>query len=232
MPVETHVTGRKWTMKTREELSKSWSVAPAMYDMHTLQIDGHPVMEDWEAGYMSKLAEIACTRGAQHILEIGYGLGLSARAIQQHPGVVTHTVIECHPEVLAKCRNNFSTEIINGRLRLLSGFWQDVAKTLDDCSFDGILYDTYPLVKEDEEIQPFAFFKEAYRLLKPGGIFTYFSSEEDDFTPDHLRALNEAGFFNIQSEMCSVNPPADCRYWQAKSILVPIVRKSNDSNAS
>jgi hypothetical protein len=49
MPVEAHINDREWSLKTRQELAKSWSATPALYDMHTLQIDGHPIMEDWEA---------------------------------------------------------------------------------------------------------------------------------------------------------------------------------------
>ena len=46
-----------------------------------LIIDGHPVMEQWEKPYMFKLGEVA-TRNGGCVLEVGFGLGLSATSIQ------------------------------------------------------------------------------------------------------------------------------------------------------
>lgn len=46
-----------------------------------LIIDGHPVMEQWEKPYMFKLGEVA-TRNGGRVLEVGFGLGLSATSIQ------------------------------------------------------------------------------------------------------------------------------------------------------
>ena len=51
--------------------------------------------------------------------------------------------------------------------------WQDSVSKIEDNSIDGILYDTYPLNKEEQHIHQFEFIKEAYRMLKPGGILTY-----------------------------------------------------------
>jgi len=46
-----------------------------------LIIDGHPVMSQWEQPYMAQLASVA-TRNGGRVLEVGFGLGLSATAIQ------------------------------------------------------------------------------------------------------------------------------------------------------
>src|SRR5262245_39212709 len=78
---------------------------PATYDQHTLKIAGHPVMEDWETGYMSRLADIATSRGGR-ILELGYGMGISARFIQGKD-IKSHVVIECHPDVIKRCIDDF-----------------------------------------------------------------------------------------------------------------------------
>lgn len=227
MTVQKSFDNRTWHFETREQLAESWNTTPAIYDDHTLQIDGHPVMEDWELNYMEKLAEVACSEGG-HVLEIGYGLGLSARAIQRHSAILKHTIIECHPGVRERCQRDFAETLASGRLCLLSGFWQDIVPTLADGSVNGILLDMYPLTKEEKVQGRSSFFHEAYRLLKPRGVLTYFSQAEQDFGIEDLDALHKAGFSDIRSEVCDVDPPADCRYWRAKTIIVPIIRKPKD----
>lgn len=206
-----------------------WNVSPAEYDRHKLRIAGQPVMEDWEASYMAALARVATAQGG-HVLELGYGLGLSARAIQA-ASIERHVVIECHPDVLSRCLADCRDEIARGRLHLLSGFWQDVAPLLGSETFDGILFDTYPLSAAELHRNHFAFFPEAYRLLRPGGVLTYYSDEAEGFSPEHLAALRAAGFGedDIGGEVCAVSPPEDCDYWCAPTLLVPIVSKCASS---
>jgi guanidinoacetate N-methyltransferase len=208
------------------EERKDWAKASAVYDDNaTLRIAGHPVMEDWELGYMQRLAEIASTNCGR-VLEVGYGLGLSARAIQAL-GIKEHYVIECHPDVIKKCATDMRGPLGDSTMHLLTGFWEDVTPLLKDGTFDGILFDTYPLSAEEIHANHFWFFQEAHRLLKPGGILTYYSDEVSDFSEKHMAKLIEAGFKkeNIRGEVVSVQPPADCEYWQDNTILAPIIKK-------
>lgn len=204
---------------------EDWAKADAIYDEHSLRIAGHPVMEDWEIHYMEKLAEIA-TLNAGTILELGYGLGLSAKAIELH-NITAHYIVECHPDVVARCVKDFHYAIAANRLHVLSGFWQDVTPLLKNETFDGVLFDTYPMSEEEIHSNHFWFFNEAYRLLKPHGVFTYYSDEAKNFSGRHLAKLKAAGFRgkNIGFEICEVNPPKDCEYWQEKTMIAPIVRK-------
>lgn len=108
---------------------------------------------------------------------------------------------------------------------IINGFWEEVTPKLKDEIFDGILFDTSPIEKEVVYFHFFPFFKEAHRLLKKNGLFTYFSDEEKEFSKEHLKQLKSAGFSKIDYKICSVNPPKYCRYWKAKTIIVPIVFK-------
>jgi len=202
-----------------------WNKSPAVYNKHTLKIAGHPVMEDWEQGYMELLAKIATSRGGT-VLELGYGMGLSAKAIQQHD-ISTHLIVECHPDVIAKAVKDLRQPIEDNRVHILSGFWQEIIPLLADESVDGILFDTYPLKEEEIHSNHFSFFKDAYRMLKASGVLTYYSDEVSDYSAPHLNKLLQAGFRreNIHSQICDVNPPKDCEYWQDKTILAPIIYK-------
>lgn len=218
------------TVLTRERIGfpdnrSAWLEAAAVYDDHSLRIAGHPIMESWEAEYMTRLAEVAASRGG-HVLEVGYGLGLSAAAIQKHP-IQTQCLIEFHPQVVARCIEENAEAITANRLHILTGFWEDITPLLRSGLFDGILFDTYPLNAEQIHSNHFWFFEEAFRLLKPGGTLTYYSDEPRCFSPGHLDRLRAAGFLaeNIRGEICPVHPPEDCEYWQEKTLLIPIITK-------
>jgi guanidinoacetate N-methyltransferase len=198
---------------------EQWKQEAAVYKDGKLQIAGHPVMEDWEDNYMQALADVAAGGGGR-VLELGFGMGISAGYVQRHP-VAEHVIIEANDEVFARLQA-FAAE--HPTVTPKHGFWQDVLTQLEPGSFDGILFDTYP-VQEAEVATHWFFFEHAYRLLKPGGVFTYFSDEVETFSPRHREALEAAGFRDIRAEICHVNTPEDCLYWKAKTIVVPIVHK-------
>ena len=202
-----------------------WGRSRAIYDAHSLEIDGHRVMEDWEHGYMQRLSAVA-TRNGGAVLELGYGLGLASKAIQAR-NIESYTIIECHPDVLTKCLIDNRTAFERGMIHLYSGFWQDTTPSLASGIFDGILFDTYP-IDERESIGPHMwFFEEAFRLLKPGGVLTYYSNEADGFSELHVERLVKAGFArsDMSFELCHVSPPDDCEYWHEPTIVVPIINK-------
>jgi hypothetical protein len=96
------------------------------------------VMHIGEKPLMKKLAEIVTQNGGD-ILEIGFGLHLSADFIQSTPTVTSHTIIEIHPEIyeiaVMWVKNKPNTKIILGD-------WFDVIPTLTQ-KFDGILHDSH-----------------------------------------------------------------------------------------
>lgn len=223
----THTFGdiRDTTRDTRLSIGfeekEQWKEAPAFFDEHTLTIEGHPVMEDWEDGYMQELARIAGSEGGR-VLEVGFGMGISAGYLQQE-AIREHVILEANHEVferLEEFARSAQTPVV-----ALEGFWEDLTGGLASKSFDGILFDTYPLTPEDIHANHFPFFAEAYRLLRPGGVLTYYSDEIDSFSPAHRAMLEAAGFENIEHTVCAVTPPADCQYWKSRTILAPIVRK-------
>jgi guanidinoacetate N-methyltransferase len=216
-----------FAMSELAEASKHrWSNLPATYDAHSLTIAQYPVMADWERPYMERLAAIAASKGGT-VLEVGYGMGISASALQAHD-IDSHIVIECHPDVIAQCVVTHRSALTSGSMHLMTGYWQDVTPILAGASIDGILFDTFPVTPEEMTIGTHMFFfEEAYRLLKPGGVLTYFSSEPTTLGALHFERLEQAGFErrNIHFEICPVNPSDNHRYWNHSSIVAPTVMK-------
>ena len=200
-----------------------WTSAPAKFTDKDLTIFGYAVMEDWEHPYMKALADIAA-KGGGKVLELGFGMGISAEYIQAHP-VIEHIIIEANHEVAERARE-FAKKAPHSTT-ILEGFWEQVIDQIPDNSLDGILFDTYPLSDLELYQNHFFFFPYAFKKLKKGGIFTYYSDEIKSFGRVHLKKLLKAGFTqeNIQGSAVAVNPPENCEYWKAKTMLAPVVKK-------
>ena len=259
----THATRVKIGFGQGQSLEAVWPEADAVYNDDTLKIEGHPVMERWEDGYMRVLAAIAGSRrglhallrdfeghdvdspvgpcpslsdlaletveGARHVLEVGYGMGISAGYLREQlrPYASSkHHIIEANQQV-AERAEAFAEEYPGYATIVRKGLWQDVIGEYRDGSLDAILFDSYPLNPKEVHGNHFPFLKEAYRLLRKGGVFTYYSDEINDFSSQHIEALKEVGFSRnrIGGLVVRVSPPADCQYWTSPTILAPIVVK-------
>lgn len=202
---------------------EEWRNSPAIYSDHSLTILGHPVMEDWESPYMKKLADIAASKKGI-ILEVGFGMGISAGFIQQN-NIEKHIIIEANHSVANRARD-FAKHSCH-QTEVLEGMWQEEIKNIPDESIDGILFDTYPLSADEIHRNAVPFFNAANKKLKDNGIFTYYSDEQANFSSGHLSALISAGFKKdkISSEIVAVETPKGCKYWISKTMMAPIVKK-------
>ena len=94
------------------------------------------VMMLWEEDIMRASADWVCSGGGD-ILEIGFGMGISANFIQNN-NISSHTIVECHPDIIEK-----AYEWAEGRpnVIIVEGDWFNVRENLG--KYDGIFYDTY-----------------------------------------------------------------------------------------
>ena len=172
-------------------MQNEWSKSDAQYDGSQLVIEGQQVMQDWERPLMKAMASIV---GETHgdILEVGFGMGISATYIQEHD-IRSYTVIETNDDVVGEFQK-WKRQYPQNDIRLVHGKWQDVIDQLD--TYDGIFFDTYPL--DEDEFQnaildgiTFAepFIPSAAVLLRSGGVFTYFTTEIDSLSRRHQRLI-------------------------------------------
>ncbi|XP_020579150.1 protein arginine N-methyltransferase 2 [Phalaenopsis equestris] len=126
------------------------------------------VMMAWEKPLMEAHARAICCFGdvGGKILNVGFGMGLVDEAIQRYKPL-EHTIVEAHPEVYDRMIQSGWGEKEN--VKIVFGKWQDVLPQLG--SFDGIFFDTYGEYYDDMR----EFHQNLHRLLKPGGIYSYFN---------------------------------------------------------
>ena len=203
-------------------LKDEWKTSPANYDGSQLIIQGHQVMQEWERPVMKAMAEwVAETHG--DVLEVGFGMGISATYIQE-VGVKSYTLVECNDGVI-EAFEKWRLSYPNSDIRLIRGKWQDTTELLG--SYDGVFFDAY--ATSEEEITAYvrnsvtfaqAFFPVASNCLREGGVFTYFTDEVDSFSRAHQRAVLEFFRSMTLSAVRPLFPPQDCNYWWEDSMMI------------
>ena len=146
------------------------------------------VMMSWEDPLMSASAAYVCSGGGD-ILEIGYGMGISAGYMHSH-SIASHTIIENHPDVIPRAQAWASGK---SNVTIVTGSWYDIKDSLS--TYDGVFYDAYG---DDDQIH---FSSSLSSLVKKGGVATWWNSHP-----------NETNFFdipNVTYQQYSVDPPAN-----------------------
>ena len=95
------------------------------------------IMDVIETPLMEKFAEIV-TRNGGDILEIGFGMGISANYIYNSQ-ILNYTCIEIHPEIYERALE-WAKDKPN--VKIILGDWFDIIPRLTD-KFDGIFMDTF-----------------------------------------------------------------------------------------
>jgi len=203
-----------------DEMAKTWAQSDVDVNETHLKIQGHPVMEAWEHPYMKRLAEIA-TSGGGNVLELGFGMAISATYIQNVAAkpLVSHHIIDANIQQAARA-DKWAIAKANSKVVIHRGYSWDVAPGLRDGFFDGILYDTYPLQKGKAGTHHRDFILDAARLLKKGGVFTYFCNDAPKLHETDKQLLLEAGF-DCTEEQVPTETPEDCEYWRHKYLIAP-----------
>ena len=155
------------------------------------------VMMDWEDTIMSASAAYVCMNGGD-ILEIGFGMGISAAYIQSHT-INSHTIIENHPQVIPKAQ---AWAADKPNVTILEGSWFDIKDTLS--TYDGLFYDTWGDLNNTDIWGLIPSF------MKAGGRATWWGSHEE----------LSMGFDNVTFDIHDVNPPTN-QYFNHSQYYLP-----------
>ncbi len=241
--------GNDYPNKLRFVNKNTWSTAPVSRDDMGIMIQGRYVMEKWQEEYMRAfaLAISNAVRAKGDWLEIGFGLGLFARALHKMPVrnfVADHYIIEPNKEIfkdIIALNNKLSHDPTSShKIVPVLGMWQDVIDNGDifrDDSFEAVFFDGSPFDMEELIERQFDFGEHAYRLLKPGGIYSYcnltgfgtlrtrFNSWEDFYYKSQYHKLESMGYVDIAMKLVSVTPPKNNEKYRYSEAPVLLARK-------
>lgn len=204
----------------RPAIPEDWGQQEVAYDDKQLMLKGHQVMQAWEDRIMQAMAEnITQTHG--DILEIGFGMGISATHILEQ-GVRSYTVVEPNVNVM-KAFENWREKYASTPVKLLRGNWQDVSNQFTE--YDGVSFDPYFVadpgsVEVESSTAVGSFLPLVVPHIREGGVMTYFTREIDSFSRAHQRMLFKY-FRSVEiKKIADLTPPDDCNYWWADSMMV------------
>jgi type IV protein arginine methyltransferase len=146
----------------------------------------YQVMMDWEHPLMSASAAYVCQNGGD-ILEIGFGMGISAGYIQSH-SISSHTVLENHPDIIPLALE-WAAEKPN--VTIITGSWYDNLNILS--TYNGVFHDTYA----DYHLSYFS--SSLTQLVKSGGVATWWNILP---TPSNIQNIPEVTYQEFE-----INPP-------------------------
>lgn len=181
-----------------------WAKAKAHYGydaerrLHYLEIGGEPVMDEFEKDYIELLGANA-SRYDSVVIEVGFGMGLSANAIMEELGKQkeegknpAYVVIEYNHDVAEKAREWGKRQDIP--VVVLEGDWQEEIKKIPDETITGALVDPYPLSPEEKHEDAARPLQEIHQRLRPGGVASYYPDSEYCLSERHAELARQAGF--------------------------------------
>ena len=174
------------------------------FEEDRILVDKKNVMMLWEHPIMEEVANYICRDGGD-ILEMGFGMGISADYIQSH-NIDSHTIVECHPQILEKL---YKWAKDKPNVTILAGRWWDVRRYFK--KYNGIFHDTYGRdeLGKISSILPL--------IGKDNMKFSYFGNNEKKIIISDLEKE-----FSVKHKKINVNPSYN-DYYNHKIYYMPEV---------
>jgi hypothetical protein len=190
----------------------------------------HQIMMEWEKPYMEKSIELLNPFGK--VLEIGFGLGYSARKICSFKNVKEYSVIECMPIVWEKFEE-FKTEQQIARpdlkINLIKGRWEDVLHTTE--TFDSIYFDDYVLNSDmDIGSRRMVHDRLSHFLQKVLQNHTRIGSRISFYsTKNCIEMHKNISCIHVECSEYKIEIPSDCKYAKGDKMYIPIITKTSNA---
>jgi hypothetical protein len=143
-------------------------------------LNNYQTMMRWEKPYMEKCVEVLRPHG--DVLEIGFGMGYSATAINKYP-LRSYTVLEKDKQVIKKF-NKWKLKQKNKKIELIQGLWQYTVPFLNK-KYDCIFFDDSPSheLNRDNKSRFDLFLKLIlHKNVKYNSKLVCFATEKSNFT--------------------------------------------------
>lgn len=169
------------------------------------------VMMAWERPYMEALVANLDISPADHVLEVGFGLGFSARAIAARRPQ-KHVVLEPAPAVVERAAG----------FDVRCDTWQRFCGEADE-RFDAVFFDDFPLADGEPQTPRWPrFLRAVARVLEPTARITGYLADAEALSSSQL----PPGFAVERILPCASVAPVGCPYQipGLDACLVPLIR--------
>ena len=187
------------------------------------------VMMEWEKPYMEAMVEKLNPSG--DVLEVGFGFGYSADAIQKYD-INSHTIIEADENVLKKLKE--WAPLQKHKVNIIEECWQYCLPSMTQ-KFDSFFFDDYPHPEypAPNHMRTFYFFHQiVQKNVKRGTKYTWFCSENFQRFPCSVFMRWEMYEFttDIPTNLTSHSYQNPEQMLSNKKMYIPIVTFNADSS--
>jgi len=184
------------------------------------------VMMEWEKPYMEACINMLQPKG--NVLEIGFGCGYSARQIQKY-NPKSHTIIECHPDVINYGKFNLGFHKTLGKydnIEWVENTWQETLHTLGE--YDEIFFDDYPLdeiMSSNQRLYLFIDFCLDWHMKSGSKLSAYINSPIIRETESWKQNIVNNPKIKYTEKIIDIKVPKNCDYYKNSKALIPIIEK-------
>ena len=185
-----------------------------------LDVNSFQVMMEWEKPYMEACVDMLKPRG--HVLEIGFGFGYSADQFQKY-NIESHTIIECDPNVLERCRE-WAKDYDN--VKIIKATWQEALEMDILEVYDTVFIDDHKSV----QVKLLGIDQSGHRIKRFFHLLTdkKYIKHGSRMSTYHCQEGNEEQLNNLKKHYCTIkskrNPGKFKFEWEKKKLDISVLQ--------